>query len=78
MSVKYYYLSFQRRVNVPAAGCPTVTIFSERAPREAYEELKKSGAFFAAYGREGASPIKDTHPSICWDTGNDGPCGVKS
>ena len=77
-----YYLAFRRRTvirSVPTPAIeygPQVTVFTEAAPRTAYAELKASKVFAVAYGREGAAPIKDTHPSEPWD--NDAAPGVAS
>lgn len=69
MSRPLYYLTFRRRT-ARATGFeygPQATVFTERAPADAYRELKAAG-LAVAYGREGDKPTRDSHPGEPWDS----------
>lgn len=82
MSRPLYYLTFRRATSLvgePKAYGPLVTVFTDRAPKAAYDELKRAG-FYVAYGREGDKPTRDSAGLVGWDTdaGEGYPSGARS
>lgn len=76
-----YYLTFRRILEPALDGSaqygPQVTVFTEKAPKDAYIELKLARTCYhptgsprlaVAYGREGDKPTRDSHPGEPWDS----------